>query len=142
MARVTVEDCLPHIHNPFDLAMLAAERARQLAEGARPAAASSTSVEDGADGHKPAVTALREIAAGELNVRALRQAAAQRRRHAAAIEEPAAETPEPPAGDGFERRNEAAIAADLEPLPVAGTARERLFEDDADADGDAEECAA
>jgi hypothetical protein len=24
MARVTIEDCLPHVGNPFDLAMLAA----------------------------------------------------------------------------------------------------------------------
>jgi DNA-directed RNA polymerase subunit omega len=122
MARVTVEDCLPHIGNPFDLAMLAAERARQLNEGA------PTAVE--LDGHKPAVTALREIATGELNARALREAAMARRRHAVIAEEPEDETPEPPAGDDFERRNEAAIVAGLEPLPVAGTGREPLFEDD------------
>src|SRR5687768_1012956 len=125
MARVTVEDCLPHIGNPFDLAMLAAERARQLNEGA-PAAVET-------DDHKLAVTALREIAAGELNARALREAAAERRRHAAPAEVPERETPEPPAGDGFERRNEAAIAAGLEPLPVAGTARDSPIEDE---DGD------
>jgi DNA-directed RNA polymerase subunit omega len=108
MARVTVEDCLPQIGNPFDLAMLAAERARQLNEGASP------QVEP--DGHKPAVAALREIAAGGLS--------------ASIADEPEAETPEPPPGDGFERRNEAAIAAGLEPLPVAGTGKEPLFEDD------------
>ena len=124
MARVTVEDCRPQIPSPFDLAMLAAERARQLSEGA-PAAL-------GADGHKPAVTALREIAAGGLDVAALRQAAMGRRRQAAIAAAPDAEdeTPEPPPGDAFERRNEAAIAAGLEPLPVAGTGREPPAEDD------------
>jgi DNA-directed RNA polymerase subunit omega len=124
MARVTVEDCLPKIANPFDLAMLAAERARQLAEGASP------QVE--ADGHKPAVAALREIAAGGLSAKSLREAAVVRRQNAVIAEEPEAETPEPPPGDGFERRNEAAIAAGLEPLPVAGTGKEPLFEDEAD----------
>lgn len=122
MARVTVEDCIPHIGNPFDLALLAAERARQLNEGA-PAAMEM-------DGHKPAVAALREIATGELNLRALREAAVERRRHAVITEEPEHETPEPPAGDDFERRNEAAIAAGLEPLPVAGTGRDSLIEDE------------
>ena len=124
MARVTVEDCLPHVGNPFDLALLAAERARQLNEGA-PASANA-----GPDGHKPAVAALREIATGELNVRALRAAAVGRRQHAVIAEEPEDETPEPPPGDDFERRNEAAIVAGLEPLPVAGTGRDSLIEDE------------
>jgi DNA-directed RNA polymerase subunit omega len=130
MARVTVEDCRPQIPSPFDLAMLAAERARQLSEGA-PAALD-------ADGHKPAVTALREIAAGGLSVSALRAAAMGRRRQAIIDAAPDAEdeTPEPPPGDGFERRNEAAIAAGLEPLPVAGTGREPPVEDDGLAEED------
>jgi DNA-directed RNA polymerase subunit omega len=132
MARVTVEDCLPHIGNPFDLAMLAAERARQLSEGA-PAAASAA---DGMDGHKPTVAALREIATGELSVRQLREAATARRQHAVIAQEAEDETPEPPEGDGFERQNEAAIAAGLEPLPVAGTTRDKLLEDDGDAEAD------
>jgi DNA-directed RNA polymerase subunit omega len=130
MARVTVEDCLPRIGNPFDLAMLAAERARQLNEGAPPAA----HVKGGPDGHKPAVAALREIAAGELNVGALREAAIERRLQNAVVEEREDDTPEPPAGDDFERRNEAAIAADLEPLPVAGTTPEHLLEEEGEAE--------
>lgn len=37
MARVTVEDCLTHVDNRFELVMLAAKRARQLAvDGAEP----------------------------------------------------------------------------------------------------------
>lgn len=56
MARLTVEDCLQHIPNRYDLVLLASKRARQLALGADPL------VPD--DGDKPGVIALREIAAG------------------------------------------------------------------------------
>ena len=36
MARITVEDCLQNIDNLFDLVMVAAKRARRLANGAEP----------------------------------------------------------------------------------------------------------
>ena len=55
MARVTVEDCLEKVPNRFALVILAAERARQIAGGARPLVRCA---------NKPAVTALREIARG------------------------------------------------------------------------------
>lgn len=58
MARVTVEDCLEKVGNRFALTILAAERARQLAKGARPLVRCD---------NKPAVTALREIAEGKVN---------------------------------------------------------------------------
>ena len=57
MARVTVEDCLDKVGNRFALVILAAERARQLAKGARPLVRCD---------NKPAVTALREIADGRV----------------------------------------------------------------------------
>jgi DNA-directed RNA polymerase subunit omega len=57
VARVTVEDCLKQINNRFALVILGAERARQLAKGAQ----SLVDCEN-----KPAVTALREIAAGKV----------------------------------------------------------------------------
>ncbi len=57
MARVTVEDCLEQVGNRFALTILAAERARQLAKGARPLVRCD---------NKPAVTALREIAEGKV----------------------------------------------------------------------------
>ena len=60
MARVTVEDCLELVPNRFALVVLAAERARQIARGA-------TSLVD--CDNKPAVTALREIAAGGVKFR-------------------------------------------------------------------------
>lgn len=58
MARVTVEDCMKKIDNRFELTLVATYRARQLANGHTP------KVDAGRD--KPAVVALREIAAGEI----------------------------------------------------------------------------
>ena len=57
MARVTVEDCLENVDNRFQLVMVAAKRARQLATGGK-----EPKVEWEND--KPTVVALREIAAG------------------------------------------------------------------------------
>lgn len=57
MARVTVEDCLEHVDNRFELVMIASKRARDIAvRGAQPM------VEWEND--KPTVVALREIAEG------------------------------------------------------------------------------
>ncbi|ASQ46828.1 DNA-directed RNA polymerase subunit omega [Legionella clemsonensis] len=57
MARVTVEDCLEHVANRFELVMVATKRAREIAvRGEQPL------VEWEND--KPTVIALREIAAG------------------------------------------------------------------------------
>ena len=58
MARVTVEDCLERIPNRFALTMLAAERARQLAQKrSKPFVKCD---------NKSAVTSLREIADGKI----------------------------------------------------------------------------
>ena len=54
MARVTVEDCVLKIPNRFDLVMLAAQRARDIASG------TALSIER--DNDKNPVVALREIA--------------------------------------------------------------------------------
>lgn len=60
MARVTVEDCLEHVDNRFELIMVSSKRARQLAnEGAEPLVPP--------ENDKPTVLALREIAAGKIN---------------------------------------------------------------------------
>ena len=53
MARLTVEDCLDNVENRFQLVLVAAKRARQLAMGAE------AMVE--LDNDKPTVLALREI---------------------------------------------------------------------------------
>lgn len=60
MARVTVEDCLQHVANRFELVMVASKRAREITiRGAQPM------VEWEND--KPTVVALREIAEGLIN---------------------------------------------------------------------------
>jgi DNA-directed RNA polymerase subunit omega len=64
MARITVEDCLQFIPNRFELALAAAYRARQLAQGA-------TAKIESRD--KPTVTALREIAAEQVGREMLRK---------------------------------------------------------------------
>lgn len=58
MARITVEDCLQNIDNLFNLVLVAAKRARRLANGAE------ATVDWEND--KPTVVALREIAAGNI----------------------------------------------------------------------------
>ncbi|MFC3338945.1 DNA-directed RNA polymerase subunit omega [Paracandidimonas soli] len=64
MARITVEDCLEKIPNRFNLALTAAYRARELAQGHEPRIESR---------NKPTVTALREIAAGATGQEMLRK---------------------------------------------------------------------
>lgn len=54
MARVTVEDCLMHVENRFELVLVASKRARQLGNGAEPTLAW--------ENDKPTVVALRELA--------------------------------------------------------------------------------
>lgn len=58
MARVTVEDALPHVDNRFALVLLGAKRARQLMAGARSLVETSR--------NKAPVLALREIATGKV----------------------------------------------------------------------------
>ena len=65
MARITVEDCLQHIDNRFDMVLVAAKRAHQLSNGVEPL------IE--AENDKPTVIALREIAAGLVSKEILEQ---------------------------------------------------------------------
>lgn len=59
MARVTVEDCLDHVDNRFELVLLASRRARQIAQGKEPMVP--------LENDKPTVVALREIAEGKIS---------------------------------------------------------------------------
>ena len=65
MARVTVEDCVEEIPNRFELVILAAERAKNIASGAPLTIAR--------DNDKNPVIALREIAASNIDVDAIRE---------------------------------------------------------------------
>ena len=62
MARITVEDCLNKVPNRFELVLVGARRAKQLLKGARPLVESD---------NKEVVTALREIADGQVGLRYL-----------------------------------------------------------------------
>jgi DNA-directed RNA polymerase subunit omega len=66
MARVTVEDCLEHVDNRFELVLVASKRARQL---------SRQNIEPTVDwdNDKPTVVALREIALGSVTKDILKQ---------------------------------------------------------------------
>ncbi|MBS3936408.1 MAG: DNA-directed RNA polymerase subunit omega [Sulfuritalea sp.] len=63
MARVTVEDCMKHIPNRFQMTLAATCRARQISMGSAP------QVETDRD--KPTVLALRELAEGKYGVEVL-----------------------------------------------------------------------
>lgn len=67
MARITVDDCLEKIPNRFQLTLVAAYRARQLANGSDPLVTGYGAKD------KPTVIALREIAAGKIGVEILTQ---------------------------------------------------------------------
>lgn len=56
MARVTIEDCIRHYPNRFEMVVLAARRARQLQNGM------PSVLEE--EGHKPTVQALKELGDG------------------------------------------------------------------------------
>lgn len=104
MARVTVEDCLDHVENLFELVLVASKRARQLANGAEAAVPW--------ENDKATVVALREVAEGRVSTTVLdeaddpyaaQQAAEAEAAAAAAEQEDGDELPppaseEPPAG--------------------------------------------
>ncbi len=60
MARITVEDCLDHVENRFELVMVSSKRARQLATGGKDPLVPW-------EHDKPTVVALREIEKGLIN---------------------------------------------------------------------------
>lgn len=64
MARITVEDCLEHIPNRFQLVLAATYRARMLNQGHTPHIETR---------NKPPVTALREIAQGKVGLEMLKK---------------------------------------------------------------------
>ena len=65
MARVTVEDCIVQVPNRFDLVMVAAQRAREIAAGGL--------LQVERDRDKNPVVALREIADEKLDLPALQE---------------------------------------------------------------------
>jgi len=100
MARVTVEDCVDMVPNRFDLVMLAAHRARAIADGAPITVAR--------DNDKNPVVALREIAEEALGVEELREQAIESHKRHIEVDEP-------------EEDNMALLRGAAEASPMPGT---------------------
>ena len=83
MARVTVEDCLRKEPNRFALVLLAAKRTKQILSGAKPLLQGIR--------NKPVVTALREVADGQVRFMTEEDARKLREREAKIREAQAAE---------------------------------------------------
>lgn len=66
MARVTVEDCVEKVENPFELVLVAAQRARKIGSGAP--------LTIDRDNDKNTVVALREIAGETVKIDDLKEA--------------------------------------------------------------------
>ena len=76
MARITVEDCLDHVENRFELVMVSTKRARQLAiKGREPMVPW--------ENDKPTVVALREIELGLVTPEVLEEQPEDRFKHLA-----------------------------------------------------------
>ena len=84
MARVTVEDCVDKVENRFDLVLLAAHRARQIASGA--------SLLVDRDRDKNPVVSLREIAEGALKPTDLKEGLIHSLQKYVEVDEPEADT--------------------------------------------------
>ena len=66
MARITVEDCLEHVDNRFELVLVSSKRARQIAVGGKDPMVAE-------ENDKPTVIALREIEEGLVDASILTQ---------------------------------------------------------------------
>ena len=93
MARVTVEDCIDKVDSPYELVLVAKERATQLNSGVEP------SIER--DDDKNTVIALREIAEENIKVADLTDSAVYKlRKHVEQVDDGSEEDEE--VGDDFE----------------------------------------
>ena len=93
MARITVEDCMDKVDGPFDLVLIAKERAVQLNSGEKP------NVDPEND--KNTVIALKEIAENKISVKDLKETAINKlRKH---VEQDTSESDDDESeGDDFE----------------------------------------
>ena len=82
MARVTVEDCIDKVDSPYELVLVAKERATQLNSGIEPTLEK--------DNDKNTVIALREIASEKIKVSELTESAVYKlRRHVEQVDDTA-----------------------------------------------------
>ena len=94
MARVTVEDCIDKVESPYELVLVAKERATQLNSGLEPTLPR--------DNDKNTVIALREIADENIKVKDLTESAVYKlRKHVEQIDDTSEEDEEIGVKDGF-----------------------------------------
>ena len=114
MARVTVEDCIDKVDSPYDLVLLAKERATQLNSGIEPLIKK--------DNDKNTVIALREIAAEKIKVSDLEESAIYKlRKHVEQVEDSSEEDED--VGDDFENLYKGEISKSGTPVLPSKRAR-------------------
>ena len=114
MARVTVEDCIDKVDSPYELALVAKERATQLNSGLEPILEK--------DNDKNTVIALREIAEEKIKVPELIESAVYKlRKHVEQIDDTADEYEE--VGDDFENLYKGEVSKSGQPILPSKRAR-------------------
>ena len=114
MARVTVEDCIDKVDSPYELVLVAKERATQLNSGIEPTLER--------DNDKHTVIALREIAEETIKVPDLTEAAVYKlRKHVEQVDDTAEEDED--VGDDFENIYKGEISKSGVPILPSKRAR-------------------
>ena len=113
MARVTVEDCIDKVESPYELVLVAKERATQLNSGIEPTL--------DRDNDKNTVISLREIAEEKIKVKDLTESAIYKlRKHIEQVEEVGEEEE---VGDDFENLYKGEISKSGIPILPSKRAR-------------------
>ena len=114
MARVTVEDCIDKVESPYELVLVAKERATQLNSGIEPSL--------DRDNDKNTVIALREIAEENIKVNDLTESAVYKlRKHVEQVDEGLEDDEE--VGDDFENLYKGEISKSGAPILPSKRAR-------------------
>ena len=114
MARVTVEDCIDKVESPYELVLVAKERAAQLGSGIEPTI--------DRDNDKHTVISLREIANENVKVQDLTEAAIYKlRKHVEQVEEGTEDDED--IGDDFESMYKGEISKSGAPILPSKRAR-------------------
>ena len=114
MARVTVEDCIDKVESPYELVLVAKERATQLNSGIEPTL--------DRDNDKNTVIALREIAEEKIKVSELTENAVLKlRRHVEQVDDTSEDDEE--IGDDFESLYKGEISKSGAPILPSKRAR-------------------
>ena len=114
MARVTVEDCIDKVDSPYELVLVAKERATQLNSGIEPSL--------DRDNDKNTVVSLREIAEEKIKVKDLTESAVYKlRKHVEQVEDGSDEDEE--VGDDFESLYKGEISKSGTPILPSKRAR-------------------